>query len=317
MTYRLHDSWANNKWYLEPDNFSIINEWFSKRPEGFELWVVHNSIREQFVKPVLPDKCKNKTVIDLGCGSGYHGVQALLHGADFVYFIDIDSQTTAIIEKGLSSMCELGIIKDNSYCVINSDIELLTHDHFNGPTPQVVISEFWGPLVFDEGFQIYSEHLDSLFDDLYHMPECLSVQICSWPADFSASPWPHTQPYLTEIYKAYYANKPFINKLNFLGEDTGLVNLKEQDAHCTVHGEIFYHANRRELVDRCTINIKESSQMIGVLPSYLGCVDGKYFSKVPRYGWWVDEPGTYELHIDVTHNKKAPTLIKVVDEQGE
>jgi SAM-dependent methyltransferase len=310
MTYRLYDSFKTNDWAHNPENIKDIFDWFDHRPEGFEMWIANNSIRDRFVEPVIEAKVKNKVVIDLGCGSGYYGVMSLLLGCEYAYFVDICAQTTAIVQRGLDKMHEAGLIKNN-YQVIHSDIESLTREHFQGPEAQVVLSEFFGPLVFDEGFQPYTEHLDTIFKNLDFMPNRLSVRISTWEADFTKSPWPHANPHLIEMYKAYFANKPFLNKLSFFGDNIGTVDCKGLDL--LHHGEIFYDANDKSVNEEVDIIITEPSQMLGVFNCLLGGIDGTWFSNAPKYGWWIDEPGHYKIIIDVKHSKRMPVLIKVDD----
>ncbi|PIN79443.1 DNA methylase [Candidatus Woesearchaeota archaeon CG10_big_fil_rev_8_21_14_0_10_34_8] len=59
---------------------------------------------------------ENKTIADLGAGTGILGIGALLLGAKKVYFIEKDKETITILEKNLENI-------EGSYIVINEDIK--------------------------------------------------------------------------------------------------------------------------------------------------------------------------------------------------
>lgn len=58
---------------------------------------------------------KNKVVADLGCGNGILGIGALLLGAKFVYFLDLD--------KDALDICKNNIKDFNNFKLINSDVK--------------------------------------------------------------------------------------------------------------------------------------------------------------------------------------------------
>lgn len=52
----------------------------------------------------MQNDIKNKTIADLGCGTGLLGIGALLLGAKQVYFTDIDPQALTLTKKNLNSL---------------------------------------------------------------------------------------------------------------------------------------------------------------------------------------------------------------------
>jgi putative methylase len=59
---------------------------------------------------------ENKTVVDLGSGNGILGIGALLLGAKFVYFVDIDKKILELCEKNLFKF------DFDNYAVLNLDV---------------------------------------------------------------------------------------------------------------------------------------------------------------------------------------------------
>lgn len=58
---------------------------------------------------------EDRTIIDAGCGTGRFGIGALLLGAKFVYFIDIDIEALNILKQNL------GQFSYSNYRIINRD----------------------------------------------------------------------------------------------------------------------------------------------------------------------------------------------------
>lgn len=60
---------------------------------------------------------ERKVVADFGCGNGILGIGALLLGAEFVYFLDLDEAALIICKRNLESL------KFKNFKLINSDVK--------------------------------------------------------------------------------------------------------------------------------------------------------------------------------------------------
>lgn len=299
MPYKLTESFEKNSWWFDSE---LPDELFTHHPEGFLPWIADTDSRKSEHRNKLRALAKGKVIIDLGCGAGWGGFTALAAGAKFCYFVDINPQTTMLITKALKMHPTL---RKDQYQVITADIMMLTREQFHGPEPELVYSEFYGPLHFDEGFYEYTRHLDTLFPNLYYYPEHLSAQIEIWPNDFSKTPWPR-DPELLHSYKAYYANKPWMNTPEFLGRDN---LLHDHDIQNRVNvGTVFYNAVTKEL---CNTVIFESpaNHLVGIKFTSIGHED--HFGAF-RFGWWLEEAGTYEFFMDVEYSNKKPFVRKLL-----
>lgn len=58
---------------------------------------------------------KDKTIADLGCGTGILGIGALLLGAKHVFFLDIDETALALARKNFAKMAEEYEIDDKAH----------------------------------------------------------------------------------------------------------------------------------------------------------------------------------------------------------
>ncbi len=76
---------------------------------------------------------KNKVIADLGCGNGILGIGALLLGAKFVYFLDIDEDALKVC---LENIKNLGF---KNYKMINSDV-----NEFNIKVDTVIMNPPFG-----------------------------------------------------------------------------------------------------------------------------------------------------------------------------
>ncbi|NIA04167.1 MAG: methyltransferase [Nitrospiraceae bacterium] len=71
------------------------------------LWFLH-----------MHKELSSKIVADFGCGAGIFGIGALLMGAKFCYFIDVDERVLAILKENL----EMLKINKDSYEIINDNV---------------------------------------------------------------------------------------------------------------------------------------------------------------------------------------------------
>lgn len=315
MTYRLKESAFHRADEDRPDleegpNFFNPPEWDTRYvPEGFHYFVANGARNHQ--DPLIEEYSKDKTVIDLGAGSGFAGINAFKHGAKFVYFVEYDKHAVLILELALE---KLGFTKEQ-YQVIHKDIETLNATDFTGPIPEVVYSELYGPCIFDEGFVTYTIHLDTLFPDLYYAPGCQAMEVRTWDADYSVPPWPHIRPELLESFKVRYANSVW-NSQGLPEHARELLYDTMTIDNQTTHGMFYYNANTKELTERVTVVTTKPEQMIGFFPIEYGCHHSHVFVNAPRIGWWAKEPGTYVVTMDVTNSLKDMPRIIYPGEKG-
>ncbi|MBI3032569.1 methyltransferase [Candidatus Woesearchaeota archaeon] len=66
----------------------------------------------------MQGELQNKIVADLGCGTGILGIGALLLGAKYVYFVDVDKEALLVLRENLKRLC----IEKNQYSIQHKDI---------------------------------------------------------------------------------------------------------------------------------------------------------------------------------------------------
>ena len=224
------------------------SEWMSSLsvPEGMNLDMLAMPDRlDRLLKPALDQVAKDNVIVDLGCGTGVLGLHALSNGAKFVYFIERDTQMFHILQNVLPSK-----IEGTNYKLINKDIESLSIDDFDCGTPDVVISEFYGPRLFDEGYVNYTKHLRSFLPDCRFIPETFKVEFYLNDIDYSQHIWPADST-LHDHFKFMYREKGFA---------------KHIDITCENHiGDITFNANTQEFDNRVefTYNIDDERLLIG------------------------------------------------------
>lgn len=195
MTYYLEQS----EWYR-----SIIV------PEGMNLDMLNEPGRlEILLKPAIDMVEKNKIFIDLGCGTGLLGIHALEQGAKFVYFVEKNQQMAKIINEILP-----GKIDANKFKIINKDVESLELSDFDYGDPEVVVSEFYGPRLFDEGYVNYTKHIKSMFPECVFIPETFKGEFYIADVDYSHPIWPKDTT-LIDYFKMMYRDKAFANWFAF------------------------------------------------------------------------------------------------------
>jgi Conserved hypothetical protein 95 len=182
-------------------------------PEGMNLDMLNNLSNrlETLLKPALARHSNDKVVIDLGAGTGVLGLFALESGAKFVYFVERDPQMFHILTNVLSKK-----LLADKFKLINKDIEELSIDDFDCGTPDVVVSEFYGPRLFDEGYVNYTKHLRSFLPDCYFIPETFEVEFYLVDIDYSQPIWPEDGE-LVDHFKFMYKEKGFARHMEFEG----------------------------------------------------------------------------------------------------
>lgn len=200
MTYYLeHSEWMNSLHVPEGMNLDMLND-------------LPNRL-ETLLKPALKQAAPNNIVIDLGAGTGILGMYALENGAEFVYFVERDPQMFHVLSNILPNKLD-----SSKFKLINKDIESLSIDDFDYGTPNVVVSEFYGPRLFDEGYVNYTKHLRSFLPDCYFIPETFEVEFYLSEVDYTQPIWPNDTN-LIEHFKFMYTEKGFAKHINFTSEE--------------------------------------------------------------------------------------------------
>lgn len=180
-------------------------------PEGMNLDMLNGlpNRLETLLKPALKSNSRNNIIIDLGAGTGVLGLYAIQNGAKFVYFVERDPQMFHILSNVMSKK-----LPAHKFKLINKDIEELSIDDFDCGTPDVVVSEFYGPRLFDEGYVNYTKHLRSFLPNCYFIPETFEVEFYLANIDYSQPIWPEDQD-LIEHFKFMYTEKGFAKHIEF------------------------------------------------------------------------------------------------------
>ncbi|MCK4670487.1 MAG: methyltransferase [Nanoarchaeota archaeon] len=91
---------------------------------------------------------EDKIILDAGCGTGRFGIGALLLGAKFVYFVDIDKKALTILKENLKQH------KFKNYQIINKDIKSIKKTDFKKKLQTIIQNPPFGTK---------KEHADKLF----------------------------------------------------------------------------------------------------------------------------------------------------------
>jgi len=181
------------------------SQWLNSNaiPEGMNLDMLNDSERLDVLTLTLKTKALNNVVIDLGAGTGALGLLALAHGAKFVYFVEQDPQMNYILENVIPKKAERSKFK-----IIKKDIQSLEISDFDFGIPDLVVSEFFGPRLFDEGYVPYTKHIRALFPNCYFIPEKYVVEFYLTDVDYSQPIWP-VESNLIDHFKFMYKEKGF------------------------------------------------------------------------------------------------------------
>lgn len=236
------------------------SEWMSllSAPEGMNLDMLNNLSNrlDALLKPMLSAHSKDNIVIDLGAGTGVLGLFALSQGATFVYFVERDPQMFHILSNVLPNK-----LPADKFKLINKDIEDLTIDDFDCGTPDVVVSEFYGPQLFDEGYVNYTKHLRSFLPDCYFIPETFEVEFYLGDIDYSQPIWPEDSE-LIDHFKFMYKEKGFVRHMELAnGEYMGSILFDANKQTFDNAVEFVYDKNVEQLlVGKAIIKHKELTQ---------------------------------------------------------
>ena len=278
MTYYLNESeWMNSRYVPEGMNLDMLNN-LDSRLNALLIPAIRNSVYD-------------KIVIDLGCGTGILGLNAINCGAKFVYLVERDPHMFHILENVISKK-----LSASQYKLINKDIEDLTVEDFDMGIPDITVSEFYGPRLFDEGYVNYTKHIRSLFPKCYFIPETFKVDFYLNNIDYKQPIWP-TEHDLIDHFKFMYKEKGFAKYI-----------------HTTQNlcvGSIEFNANTQMFDNNMefTYNGKKELLLIGV--AYIK--HDELHQDYTRFGWLVDESDTgkkFRVYYDID-NYFNPRKIEV------
>lgn len=206
-------------------------------PEGMNLKMINHPSRLSLLYPAIDLMPKDQVVIDAGCGTGLLGLRSLSKGAKFVYFVEQDVQMFHILEETLSNTLD-----NKKYKLIHSDIENLDRNDFvNNLDPTYMISEFFGPTLFDEGYVSYTRYIRSLFPNISFIPEIFETEVFLSDVDYKDPIWPQSNVEVLEHFRLMYSQKGFTN--SYVREEV-------QPHNPVYQGSIVYNADTQEFSNK-------------------------------------------------------------------
>lgn len=258
---------------------------FRDIPEGLYLDMINDQTRlDASIKPAIKDLCKDRVVIDLGCGSGVLGLYALEHGAKFVYFVEQNPNMVKILKDVLPTL-----IDNSKFEIIHSYCQNLRKEHFKRGTPELCVSELIGTQLFDEGYYQCTAPLKRMFKDLIFVPDTFHLDIYQCDVDYNSPIWPQHEKHLVEHYKNMYSRIGWTHW--FVGMD------KEIDFLNPVKiGEIIYDANQGKFNNRVTKVIQPKEGVMINIRSFVYSNGIKEYG--PLFGWYV-YPYNKNLQVDI------------------
>ena len=257
MTYYLNQSdWLNSMHVPEGMNLDMLNG--------------HVNRLDTLLNPAIKDTVDNKIVIDLGCGTGILGINAINCGAKFVYLVERDPQMFHILENTIGKKLDPTLYK-----LINKDIEQLSVEDFDMGSPEIVVSEFFGPRLFDEGYVTYTKHIRSLFPECHFIPEKFKIDFYLNEIDYTQPIWP-VERELIEHFKFMYKEKGFAKHI-----------LTQKDK-CI--GSIEFNANTQTFNNTMQFTYLDKKELLLIGVAYIE--HDTLEQDFSRFGWLLDETDT-------------------------
>lgn len=186
MPYYLEESRAQTKYF----------------PEGMYLPMINSETRLTRYHEYFELHAQDKVILDVGAGLGLIGLKALEHGAKHVYLVEQNPET-AMALKAIVARHPHGA----RATVLHADFHYLKREDF-GVEPDVLVCEFWGPHLWNEG--LHATHLKAreLFPniDMYPAKYRSDFNIVRVPHD-EYQIWPREQLNgvdMKQIYKDHY-----------------------------------------------------------------------------------------------------------------
>lgn len=269
------------------------SEWFQSvnTPEGMNLDMINMPERlTKLLIPAINQIERGKIFIDMGCGTGALGLHALKNGAKFVYFVERDPQMFHIIQNVLPEK-----IDNSKFKLINEDIENLTIDLFDHGTPDIIVSEFYGPRLFDEGYINYTKHIRSLFPNCFFIPETFLADFYLGDIDYTQPIWP-VDPMFIDHYKFMYKSKGFARYI-------------EPPCNLDPLGQITFNANDQTFNN--SVNFSKKINRDRLLYGNMIIKHGDLTQPFTTIGWVLDENDSekrFEIFFD-KENYFNPRLI--------
>jgi len=270
------------------------SEWYSTKyiPEGMNVDMVNNDHRtQQLLMPAITKSAKDKVFIDLGCGTGMLGLHALKHGAKFVYFVEQDVQMCHILENVFKNKLD-----PDKYKIISKEITLLEESDFDKGVPEIVVSEFFGPGLFDEGYVHYTKQIRMIFPEIQFIPETFKIKLYLNKIDYTQPIWPKDSE-LLDHFKFMYKEKGFAR----------MISVEEND----LVGTIEFNANTRQFDDSVTFEYTKDEDLL--LVGVANVEHEEFIQHFTVIGWFMskDEKGKkFKIHID-TDNYFNPAKVEL------
>jgi predicted RNA methylase len=202
--------------YLKSKSQLDLDKFWNLYPNPIPSWhitMMNDLTRNEFYKSEIILKCKDKIVMDLGCGAGLLTQYALEAGAKHIYALDQDPILQKCFEQTFKQEIANGHVTFLAKCSLE-----LTDDDFAVGKPDVVMHEIFGRSLFDERVM---ETFTELFAN-----EIINVNMDFIPQKFSLFACLHNQPIEAKINDRKYSDKFwFLESISNFGTRT--INAEE------------------------------------------------------------------------------------------
>lgn len=262
------------------------SDWYNSLdiPEGMNLDMLNMPGRlDLLLKPAIDRINKNRVFVDLGCGTGVLGLYALSQGAKFVYFVEQNDQMVHILKNILHKK-----IDSHKYKIIHCDIENLSIKDFDQFEPEIFVSEFYGPRLFDEGYVNYTKYLRTLFPTCFFIPGTFSGFFYLGDVDYDQPIWPN--------------DNDLVDHFKFMYREKGFAKYIEKPREIKKIGKIYFDANKQEF-DNCikfTYKLKKDTILLGVMNIEHEDLTHEY----THIGWFLDKEDykkDFKIYFDVSN----------------
>lgn len=253
-------------------------------PEGMNLDMLNMPGRlDLLLKPAIDRTNTDKVFVDLGCGTGILGLYALSKGAKFVYFVEQNDQMVYILQNILSNK-----IQPHQFKIIHKDIESLSKDDFDQYEPEIFVSEFYGPRLFDEGYVNYTKHIRSLFPNCFFIPSTFSGKFYLGEVDYNQPIWP--------------TDKDLLDHFKFMYKEKGFAKYIEKPHKIDYIGKIYFDANKQEFHNniKFTYTLDQESLLFGIMNVEHADLNQEY----THIGWFLDKNDynkKFQLYFDTSN----------------
>lgn len=261
-------------------------------PEGLSLRMIEDEHRLDLIKPGIANQCKDKIVLDLGCGTGLLGIHSMDHGAKFVYFVEQNELMVKVLKNALHK-----IIDPSKFKIIHKLAQDLLPSDFDHGAPELCVSELIGSQLFDEGFYHCTSPIKRMFKDLKFVPEIFKLDVYECDVDFENWPWPQKEKRLLEHYKYMYSTSGWNHFV--IGTEKQVNYINENKI-----GEITYNANTGQFDNSVTAIIKKpiNGKMINLIGKI---VSGDLVQSNGMFGWYIPPYAkNLEIKLEISKDKE-------------